>query len=36
MPQPFAQIVDGEVISGYGDPQDPFVHLQPMRLRDLV
>jgi hypothetical protein len=36
MPEPFAQIVDGEVIAGYGDPQDPFVHLQPMRLRDLV
>jgi hypothetical protein len=35
MPEPFAQIVDGHVVAGYGDPQDPFVRLQPMRLRDL-
>jgi hypothetical protein len=36
MPQPFAQSVDGLLVAGYGDPADPFVQLQPIRLRDLV
>jgi hypothetical protein len=36
MPTPFAQIFNSEVVAGYGDPEDPFVQLQPMPLRDLV
>jgi hypothetical protein len=36
MPEPFAQIIDGEVVAGYGDPEDSFVQLQPIRLGDLL
>jgi hypothetical protein len=36
MPNPFAQILEGAVIAGYGDPEDPYVRLQPIRLEDLV